>query len=274
MRTEILTITPEMAKEMLRSNKSNRKLRNHIVKMYAKQMVDGDWHLTGQGITFGIDGQLLDGQHRLSAIIYADVPVKMLVIYDADVVATYDCGLKRSVVDQLYLSNQNFATCVMSNVGVAICKLCMSLETTGGITGSRFITTDELIKWIESNKEEMEWITGICCSKSSGSRGTRRAILYATLWGIYKLDWISKADTERIANIIYNGVMSDESDAPLVGFRTKLLTNPRMSDYEAHYRFMYAIKQHINGKTSVANRYDTKNGYDFTKLKKEDENAI
>lgn len=276
MRAEIIKITPEMAQQMLTYNSSNRKLRNHIVKLYAKQMLDGDWHLTGQGITFGKNGQLLDGQHRLSAIVLANKPIDMLVVRDANVVPTYDCGLKRSVVDQMCLSNQDFATCVMSNVGVAICKLCMSLETTGNITNARNIPADSLIKWISENKEEMEWITGICTKRSSGSRGVRRAIIYATLWAIYKLGWAYKADIEKISLIIYNGVMTEEYDAPLVGFRTKLLTNPRMPDTEIFYRLMYAIKRYANGYTSVINRYDTKNGYDFTKLlkKKEDNHEV
>ena len=83
MRTEILTITPSMAEEMLSKNKSNRKLRNTVVNSYASQMASGKWHLTGQGITFGKNGQLLDGQHRLSAIVLANTAVEMLVVYDA-----------------------------------------------------------------------------------------------------------------------------------------------------------------------------------------------
>jgi hypothetical protein len=73
-------ITPEMAKEMLLSNTSaNRKLDPAKVKKLAQQMKAGQFLLTHQGIAFDMDGRLLDGQHRLRAIVEAGVPVTMVV---------------------------------------------------------------------------------------------------------------------------------------------------------------------------------------------------
>ena len=42
-------------------------------------MINGDWQLTHQGIAFDTTGRLIDGQHRLHAIIEAGVPVQILV---------------------------------------------------------------------------------------------------------------------------------------------------------------------------------------------------
>lgn len=56
-----------------------RTIRNRDVARYATMMREGRWKLTHQGIAFSDTGKLLDGQHRLWAIIEAGVPVKLMV---------------------------------------------------------------------------------------------------------------------------------------------------------------------------------------------------
>lgn len=74
------TITPEMAKEMLKhANPNNRAISEMDVKSYAAEMKAGLWRGTHQGIAYGADGILYDGHHRLRAIIEADVAVRMSV---------------------------------------------------------------------------------------------------------------------------------------------------------------------------------------------------
>ena len=82
MDTKVTTITPEMAREWLKKNMhNNRPVLKATVHNYARQMRCGTWNLTHQGIAFDQNGELVDGQHRLSAIIEANVPVKMNVTY-------------------------------------------------------------------------------------------------------------------------------------------------------------------------------------------------
>jgi len=79
MKTEEQLITPELAKEYLTRNTRNRKLRKGIVEQYAREMRCGKWLLTHQGIAFNCDGTLLDGQHRLEAVILSGASVWMNV---------------------------------------------------------------------------------------------------------------------------------------------------------------------------------------------------
>lgn len=70
MNTKMTLITPAMAEKWLKeSNTSNRPLRKGLVRHYAEMMRRGDWEKHHQGIAFNCDGTLLDGQHRLAAII-------------------------------------------------------------------------------------------------------------------------------------------------------------------------------------------------------------
>lgn len=44
----------------------------------------GDWLVTHQGIAFDTRGVLVDGQHRLGAVVEADVTVKIAVFTDVE----------------------------------------------------------------------------------------------------------------------------------------------------------------------------------------------
>jgi hypothetical protein len=73
--SEIQTVTPDMARTWLKNNTNNHPVSARRVQLIAK----GKWCVTHQGIAFGPNGELYDGQHRLLAIVMANVPVPVLV---------------------------------------------------------------------------------------------------------------------------------------------------------------------------------------------------
>ena len=81
---KLVTVTPDMAFEMLEKNTRNRKVDEKRVRQYAKDMKSSRWALNGSTIVIAEDGTLLDGQHRLWAVIEANVPVQLLIVYNAD----------------------------------------------------------------------------------------------------------------------------------------------------------------------------------------------
>jgi hypothetical protein len=80
----VQTITPAKAAEMLESNTTNRPLSRPVVRAFAEAMERGDWMVTHQGIAFDVNGVLVDGQHRLAAVIEAEIPVDMTVFTEVD----------------------------------------------------------------------------------------------------------------------------------------------------------------------------------------------
>ena len=62
---KLVTVTPDMAFEMLEKNTRNRKVDEKRVRQYAKDMKSSRWALNGSTIVIAEDGTLLDGQHRL-----------------------------------------------------------------------------------------------------------------------------------------------------------------------------------------------------------------
>lgn len=111
-KVEIKVITPEYADRLLEKNTSNRNLRRDHVTNLARDMAEGAWRLNNDAICIANDGTLLNGQHRLNAIIKSGKPIKMLVAegFSPDTYKVLDGGAKRSVADQLNITNELAAT--------------------------------------------------------------------------------------------------------------------------------------------------------------------
>jgi hypothetical protein len=101
--TVIETITPDIACLYLKFNNNNRPLRKSHIWELASDMIKGNWQVTHQGIAFDITGRLIDGQHRLHAIIEAGVPIKTSVTRgcSASSFSILDRGSNRSASDIL-----------------------------------------------------------------------------------------------------------------------------------------------------------------------------
>jgi hypothetical protein len=98
---EGVVVTPDLARDWLaRFNRSNRKImRKHVVTI-ARDIKNGHWQYNAQPICFSDNGRLLNGQHRLSAVVEADTDIVVDIarnVPDA-AFATYDIQLKKSVV--------------------------------------------------------------------------------------------------------------------------------------------------------------------------------
>lgn len=104
-RTEIIEVTPEMASEMLRKNEGNRKITPSASNFLVKQMQQGKWRFTADAIQFSDTGRLLDGQHRLDAVVKSGTTQKFLVAYGVpdDHQSVIDTGKNRSAGDVLFM---------------------------------------------------------------------------------------------------------------------------------------------------------------------------
>lgn len=98
-----VTITPEMALELLTSNIQNRSVNQRRVDALAALIRDGKWIIDGNPIRIARSGRLLDGQHRLYAIIEAEVPVDSYLVTDLDEEAEFiiDTGKPRMFAEHL-----------------------------------------------------------------------------------------------------------------------------------------------------------------------------
>ena len=100
-----MLMTPEQAQQIIEKNTHNRKVRKSRVAKYALAMRHGGWKLSHECVAISPDNTIVDGQHRLLAVIEAGVPVWMTVAFDVpmDVQEVIDDGAPRSMADALTL---------------------------------------------------------------------------------------------------------------------------------------------------------------------------
>jgi len=156
---EVRIVTPEWAREILEKHEKDiadgkfrqRPINDRTVKRYAVDMKSGNWGLTGQGISFDEEKNLLDGQHRLFAVVMAGIPVQMLVTWDLpkenDKVKTinlFDLGRARSAGSQLKMDGVEYYNEIG---GGARCLLMLSQgNIKGNFSVPQVIAVSELVK--------------------------------------------------------------------------------------------------------------------------------
>lgn len=100
-----VSVTPDLAREWLKRNSHNRNLNERRVNVLAGAMKRGEWHENGDTIRFSSEGVLLDGQHRLAAVVKSGVTIRALVVegLTQETQDTMDAGKLRSFADVLKL---------------------------------------------------------------------------------------------------------------------------------------------------------------------------
>ena len=99
----VITITPQLARYILDNiEEKNRKRSAMRVKQYAAANAEG-WALTGQTIIFSRCGRLLDGGHRLSAIVLSGKKMRTMAVFGVayEAFAFLDIGRKRTPANTL-----------------------------------------------------------------------------------------------------------------------------------------------------------------------------
>ncbi len=85
MRTKVETITPKKAQSILDNHwvKENQRTPSpSVVSSYAREMKSNQWLLTHQGIAIDDAGELIDGVHRLLAVIESGATIDIMVTRD------------------------------------------------------------------------------------------------------------------------------------------------------------------------------------------------
>ena len=112
MKTIERVVTPSLAKLLLEKNTSNRNINKNLVATYARDMINGDWMNNGETIKVSTSGVLIDGQHRLHAVIQSGESVKMLIVegLPENAFRTVDVGMRRTAGQQLAIASMKNAT--------------------------------------------------------------------------------------------------------------------------------------------------------------------
>lgn len=152
-------VTPEMAAKYLATTVKNRKPVKSAVNQYAVSILGCLWGFNPQPIIFSDKGNLMDGRHRMLAIIASGIAIPLVVIrgVPASSFDVVDGGTSRSLKQVMKMENIPMADAVASIVRTVIVYESMNytkLSHAGGVCNREALLfyhnhTDEVIRAAE-----------------------------------------------------------------------------------------------------------------------------
>jgi len=106
-KAQFMQVTPDMAREWFQLSGGNpRGFRKHWAQYLADALKRGEWLLTHQGVAISESGVLIDGQHRIWAIMNTGISATLLVVTGVpdESALVIDRGLKRTYADVIGIS--------------------------------------------------------------------------------------------------------------------------------------------------------------------------
>lgn len=164
---EWVDITPDLATEWLEKNETNRVLRPGQINKYARDIQTGDFTLSNDAICFDPDGNLLNGQHRLHAIIKSDTPLLHGIMYNVppDTMKNMDSGASRTIADVLRNQGETHVETLGSTVRQLILLEARGWTTRAGYGGNA--SRQEILDHLEATPSIRE---SVQAADASGRR--------------------------------------------------------------------------------------------------------
>lgn len=158
---EWVTVEPIDAERWLDQNEANRNLRQRVVNGYSRDMEAGQWLVTGETIKFAKDGTLLDGQHRLQAIIQSGKPQRLLLVHGLDPATrtVIDTGAIRTGGDALRMAGigggNPYALASAARL-TALWNGGRLTHMTSGLRGEDRATHQEIVSTVQNNPDLLD----------------------------------------------------------------------------------------------------------------------
>lgn len=218
MNTQTMTVTPELAASWLESNTQNRSMSKVTVERYANDMKNGNWALNHQGIAFDSDGVLVDGQHRLQAVVKSSTQVKMAVTW----------GASRSGVDELRpRSTHDAIRCAnlsdwIETRHLQISRQMISTFSDGTVNG-RVVSTTDILKFTEQHRDVIEFSAD---QFRTARRGVSAAMVKASV--AVAAYYYPREKLADFVSMLYSGVVSRPSQSAVIRAR-EMLTDQKVT---------------------------------------------
>lgn len=226
--TQTIYVTPEKAMELLSTNSPrNRNVKKMYVQTLAEAMRRGKFLLTHQGIAISVNGELIDGQHRLLAIIESGVTVKMQVTYGVEENAflAMDCGARRTLGDALAVPKR------VIEVSAFVTRL---------VVGRGRVTPTQ-VKFVHDNYigDIAEALVNYCCktTKYISSAPVKAAAALTVKFGISDQSYVFDSYRRLI-------LMKTETMTPVEhAFNRQMMTQGRRNDFDSFARGMVVFDE-------------------------------
>jgi hypothetical protein len=191
---------------------TNRGMRRHRLDSICRDIRNGNYVLTHQGIAFDCNGNFVDGQHRCMAVITTGIPIPVFIFrgLPKSAIKHLDGCLPRSIVDSLRLADSGD----FSNATVSVARY---FEIAPSFHRSTQFTPDEIVMLIRAHWEGISFQEDSLSSHHGITRGVRVLIARAYYHA-------PENRLREFCRMLVTGLIDDpRSDSAAVGYRNFLL---------------------------------------------------
>jgi len=221
MKMNKVLVTPSYAKELLERNTNNRRVNDVTLNRYYRDIIENKWKEdTGECIKISKSKRILDGQHRLMAIVKANKSIYLHIIEDLDdsVFDVIDTGKSRSSTDTFKVKGVKNDNIIPSTITkyIAFTKGKSKLDSR-----SELMSNSDILK-IYENRENF-W--QLVAKKSMNWYGQFAKILTPSQFGALFAFFhdVSSKDAENFMNQLATG--NDVTNISISLLRTKLMND-------------------------------------------------
>ena len=238
----IMEVTPQLAENWIIYNiENNRHLNNKTVELLKNILLSGKGKLTNDAISFNINGMLVNGQHRLWAIIESGVTLKCIIQKNLplDSMDCLDQGKRRTNDDNFKIQGKNYP----KDCAATVRCILNSLSSHRATVYSHSEIADFMEKYHESVQYAHENLPkGIFKSSAFRAVMTRAHILKKPLEKL-----------TRFCTVLMTGLNTPEDGAALL-LRNKILENNNKMNNRRNQRDYYtwtetALAHYLNNRT-------------------------
>lgn len=217
---QVVLVTPDMAAEWLDRNPKNRRVVPARVSFYASQMLSGSWKLTHQGIAFDEDGNLVDGQHRLHAVVASGVSTKFWVFngVSREAMIAIDVGKGRTADDAFVLLGDEATRHSVAIARILFGSYVFQRHESEKIDIAYATGLDRLRVFHEAVRQAVEF--SFIHVHEKGLRHACVSAAIASAWFTQNRELLSQFK-EHFAS----GVITSESDLGAIKLRTFMMTS-------------------------------------------------
>jgi len=207
MQQRIEFITPDKAEFYLSFLHPNqRELNARRLKIYANEMTSGSWQVSPDNIAFDTEGYLVNGRHRLEAVVKSGVTIKSGVTTDMpkESFPFMDQGQKRN------------AKQIIRSHGQAP-RHADALKVIAGLSNGQFEMTQQNIVTTAKLMEIAERYSGYAEELESGSIRGYNAVLRAVV--ILAIEnGMSLEKAARFSQVLRTWMPETQNDRPIMGW--------------------------------------------------------
>lgn len=154
---ELRECNKELVDSLLDANTNNRSYNKSAIAVLAKEMEQGKFLLTPNGVGLDTNGVLVDGQHRLLAMRMAGYPPVQFILVRGLLPESrlcVDIHRKRSMRDMLHFAFDMR----INNQAPAICNVIRYAKNGWSGSATVAMSPHEMIDIVQEYKDEMEFI--------------------------------------------------------------------------------------------------------------------